>query len=73
MERIQIPALERIGLALLAEQKGQTESQLIADMIRREVRRELAGADGGAGSPAPNASTASTSPGTGKRDGVPGS
>jgi hypothetical protein len=39
---IRIPALERIALAALAERQGRPESELLTELVRGAVARELA-------------------------------
>jgi len=45
-QKVQIPLLERLALADLAERKGKSDEQTLAEIIRDAVRRECAKAGG---------------------------
>ena len=40
-QKLQVPLMERLALADMAERKGKRDEELLADIIREAVRREL--------------------------------
>ena len=42
LSKVEVPVLERVALAMLAENRGETENITLVRIIREAVRRELA-------------------------------